>query len=82
MFRSDKDKSRAAYILPTNLNYDGGFLDFDQWGCWVWSHSSVRKGESDLSRGPRLFPDATTSPHVLKSVTSRFKELQGKAVVL
>jgi hypothetical protein len=32
--------------------------------------------------GSRLAADATTSPHVLKSVPSRFKELQGKVVVL
>ena len=41
--RSDKARSHAAYILPTNC--DGGFLDLDRWGCWVWSHSSGRKGE-------------------------------------
>jgi len=39
------------------------------------------KASWSLSRVCLCF-DVTTSPHVLKSVPSRFKELQGKVVVL
>ena len=78
--RADNGRSRAAYILCANR--DGGVLDFDQWGCWVWFRFSGRKGEPNLSLHPCPGSDATASPHVLKSVPSRFKELQGKIVVL
>jgi len=61
---------------------DDCLLDFDEWGCRGWSHSSGRRGEFHLSLGHLPGPDATISPHVLKSVPSRFKDLQGKVVVL
>ena len=76
----DNEMSRAAYILPPTPTVAPSI--FDGWGCSAWSHFFGRKGEPGLVIGSRPGSDATTSPHVLKSIPSRFKELQGKVVVL